>query len=476
MIKVSQHLARVGLAARLVLFLLLLSFSQRAQGIPLKQGPRILVPPVIGVQRSVSLKSHYRLVHALQQKFGQRVVDDTLVIERQKRLRVWPRELNSPPGVARLAQALQAERAIIISATPGGVSVAIYVDVNKAPTRVISLRKINAAKIRKKDARRIANQVARKAQLLLSAEPFPHLTAIPRAKAKTDKAATTVAAKDPANAGADAGTEATAQDWSSIDIVVPSEKPTLSASDEILAEEQREAALRQSHQAGSNNPRLVFLTVGAAVAGRERSLQGSQAVSVLPVQSGLWPAWTVAASLRPLRFFSSLRDTRIADLRLQLRYQRASYSGRYQGQEIGIDDDDMTVRLSYGRRLWAHAMAPSLGLGLGYGWQRAEYQSDLPLVSSRFVFTELHARADQPLWQDKVVLQGLFGLRQTLGDGLTMHPGPAWAAELGVQAYLMPWIVARMALRTAHYQALRDSRLQLDQQDNSLLIEIGGCY
>jgi len=333
-----------------------------------RQGPKILVPPVLGVARKTSLKSHYVIVHALRQRFGKRVVDDLEVLQAQKKLHIWPRKLRQQKAVAELAQSVGAERALIISSTRRGLSVAVYADVNKPAARIIKIRKIRAKRIGKKQARRIAKIVARKATLLLSAEPFPELTAISPKVAK--------------NSGTGQAAEAQSADssWDAIDVQVGDSPGVPDAEAEILAEEQREQALRKSINSNKNNKMSVFMAAGFALSKRQLDVSGSQAAWVIPVQAGLLPYLSLSAAVFPLHFVPALQKTPYKDLALRMSYQRAVYRSLYQGEEIAVDDDKMNMRLSYSQALWSWKKSPSLGLGLGYGWQRAEIQSDAALM------------------------------------------------------------------------------------------------
>ncbi len=447
-------------------FALLISGDLWAAGVNPRQGPRILVPPVLGIARSTSLKSHYAIVHALRQRFGERVVDDTQVVQAQKKHHIWPRKLRKPAAVAQLAQAVDAERALIISATRRGLSVAVYVDVHKAPTRIIRIKKIKARRIGKRQARRIAKIVARKATLLLSAEPFPALTAPQPRTAKADKGQKS--AENSESHAAEAG-------WDAIDVQV-GDLAAPDAEAEIRAEEQRETMLQNQILSNKNSKLSIFAALGFSMSRRNFAISGSQAAWVVPIQSGLLPYVSLTTGFYPLRLAALQGLRAYDDLALQITYQRALYRSLYQGEELSVDDDNMNLRLSYSQALWSWSKSPSLGLGLGYGWQRAEIHSDAALLSSRYSFVELFSQLKQPLWKKTLVFQALLSARQPLDSDSGLRPAPSWSAELWLTARLKPWWYARLGLRSRGFRAWRGALLQVDEHDNSLQLELGGYY
>ena len=445
-------------------FLLCAGSVHAASSVDPRQGPKIMVPPILGIARSTSLKSHYVIVRALRQRFGARVVDDTELLQAQKKLHIWPRKLRRPQGVAALAQAVGAERALIISATRRGVSVAVYVDVNKPPTRVIKIRKIRARRVGKKQARRIARVIARKATLLLSAEPFPRLTAISPKVGKKSAGGQTATTHDGDSS------------WDAIDVQVGDSPQVPDAESEIREEEQREQRLQKILNQNKNRQLSMFLVAGAALSTRRLKVSGSQAAWVIPVQAGLLPYLSLSGAVFPLHFVPTLKNTAYKDLSLRVSYQRAVYRSLYQGEEIAIDDDKMHVRLSYSQPLLPWNKTPSLGLGLGYGWQRAEVQSAAALLSSRYTYVELFSQLKQPLWKDLLDFRALLSARQPFASSAGLRPVPSWSAELCLTAKVQPWWFARLGVRAQGFSAWRGAQLQVDEQDRVVQFELGGFY
>lgn len=450
---------------KLALFFVVLSSSLSVEAaVNPKQGPKIMVPPVLGIARTTSLKSHYLIVYALRKQFGERVVDDTQILEAQKKLHLGPRKLRKPKAVAELAKAVGAERALVITATRRGVSVAVYVDVHKAPTRFIRIRNIKARRIGKKQAKKIARLVARKATLLLSAEPFPQLTAV---SPKGEKASLTRPQDDEQQGQSD---------WDAVDVVITDEVKAPQPGAEILAEELREKNLKKTITGHKINDLSLFVAAGFALSQRQLDLSGSQAIWVIPVQAGLLPFLSLSAAVLPLHFVPQLRSSRYNNLKLQVRYQRGLYRSLYQGEEVSLEDDNMNVRVSYSQALWSWSKSPSLGLGLGYGWQRAEINSELALLSTYYSFVELYGLLRQPLWPDRLDFSAVLSARQALAGDSALRPAPSWSGELWLTGKIQPWWFARLGLRSQGFRAWRGALLQVNEQDNSLLFELGGYY
>ncbi|MFH1810154.1 MAG: hypothetical protein ABIJ09_15515 [Pseudomonadota bacterium] len=417
--------------------------------------PRILVAPVVGVAREQALDSHPRLVKALRARFGERVVDHADVVEAQKRTRVWPNQLLMPDGVARLAAAVGAERAIILSASKRGLTVLVYSNLGQKATRSIPIRGIKADRIEDKDAERIASLIDQKARVLLQ-HADPPLVAI--------------------DVGVAEVSPASSQPWQERTARGDSRAAVVSPSDEILEEEQREADALASLQRARKRVPALFLATGFSVGSRQVDLGGSQLRRVIPIESGALPGWSVSASVLPLRLIPALNRSPLADLVLDASYRRGLYSGSYEGGEVRIDDDDLTLRGSYRRMLFHHAYAPWLGLGGGWGWQRSEIGCCLPAPSTRYLFAEVHARAVQPLWPPLLTVEGVLAARQPVGQGGGIMLRPAWQGEAWLVLHAAPLFFARAGLRTASFGGWQSSRFSLDERLTTLGFEVGGYY
>lgn len=421
----------------------------RAQAAAPGEGPLIAIAPVVGIDRQAALISHNFLVEAFKKKFPGRVIDAELVVAAQKKAHVFPQALLTPEGVARLAQPLGAERALIVAATQRGVVVMVHAVIGAKPTAAIPVPGVVANKISAADARRIADLVARKAGRLLSA-----------AGAEVDVALGEVAI-DVAAASAPAE-----------ETVAIMESPTA----DILEEEQREQALAEARL--DRRPRVPALAVaaGLGLGTRGVGISGSSSRQVVPVETGLLPSLSLYASACPLRLVPGLNHSPLADLVLDLHFRRGLYEAQYQGATIKVDDDDLVGRVSYRLPLWQHPLAPALGLGVGGGWERMEIGCCIATPSTRYVFAEAHGRIVQPLWPPLLSAEGLLAARSLTSPSTDVVLRPAWQGELWLVARMAPAFFARLGGRTAAFGSWSGADFALSDQRTSFELEVGGYF
>lgn len=429
-------------------------------------GPLIAVPPVVGIERQVALQQHAVLVEALRERFGPRVIDAGQVVEAQKTSRVWPQALLTAEGVARLAAPLKAERVIVVAKAKRGTRVLVYAVVGEEATRKILLAKIRADKIGTKEAKRIALTVERKANVLLRQQEAA--VSIDLGEMSLGEPAGGTEADAPATAPAEGQADST--------ITFATIADDAKVSDDILEEERREATLAAQRKAAHYRLPSIAVATGFGLGRRSVDIGGAQSSYIIPVESGALPTWSVYLTMCPLRFLPILNRSPLTDLALDVHFRRGLFGADYEGRNLEIQDDELVGRLSYRVPLLDHAFSPSLGLGIGGGWDRTEVQCCVPAPSVRYLFAEGHLRASQPLWPPILAAEGVVALRQVLGNPEAVVMNPAWQVELWLVARIAPVFFVRAGARSASYGGWRGSAFAIEDRRTYALLEVGGYF
>lgn len=446
-------------SSSLVPVLLILGMSGRAASAWASDDNRIMVPPPVGVAEASAQEALLMLETALREHFGNAIVPAADAIEAQQRLKISPSELLKAEGVALLARDLRAQRAVVFSSTQKGATAMIYANIGAGVTRIIALGPVRLGRLNERQASRIATRIVKKAGVLLNPPPSEETLTLDLGEVSIGGDNTDASSKP-------------TQIFAGLETTTTPGPP----SNDILAEERREALLREQRTAARHRVPSLALAVGMGLGSRSVEINGSQSFRILPIDSGLLPAWSVYASVRPLKLFTALNRTPLADLILDAHFRRGLFDAAYGELPLKIQDDDLSLRLSYRTVLLSHRYSPHLGLGLGGGWERTEFSGGLPVASARYIYGELHARVMQPVWRPYLESEGLVALRQVAGDRSTVYMQPAWSTELWLVARLQPVLYGRLGFRTSHFGAWRDAAMQLSDQRTIFEFQVGGYF
>jgi hypothetical protein len=428
---------------------------------PLFRGPKVVVPAPVRGGAPVPA-AHKPLVDALRKRFGERVLDTAVVVQAQLDTNITAVTLKPPPetsdgshtgppppaALARLGEALGAERAILVEIKPNETLCLVYPGLTGNPAIVVHVPKKKADFLNAKWADAIADEIVRLGEGALEDPPKKDIK---------DPEAERQAAED--------------------------------ARQEILAEERRDRerkdrlAAQKAAEEGAQDP-LVMGLIGGGGAMRFFGVGGAGADALAPLNNGVVPVASVFIAGAPVRAIPALRASKWTDVLVEAGYRRgfAVVSGKDVG-ECNVDDDD-----AFGRASWRvipvdGAWVPRVGGGLGGGVERVELGCDLPVVSTRYPNGFAFARITQPLVprtaygpMSLIELDALAGYRAVLvPDGVT----PSVAGDLFVVFHPLRFVVARAGTRVTYTHVesgTGKTALVVDDTRASFELQIGGAF
>ena len=412
--------------------------------------PRIVVPPPAGLPAKRALLLQKELVKALNARFGDRVVPVADVLKAQKKERIYESSLRTPQGVARLGEAVSAERAIFVEVVSGLVSVSVYGILGTPPSHGfdVELRQnVRSAKGARELAEAIAAEVEMRAKKTLQRRKG--LPLVEKAQSEAQASATDGIDK------------------------------TAGVHPDIVEELRREEARREAARKAKERPRApsLALSLGGAVDARSVEVGGPLKARFLPLEHGAVPSLTAHLRVYPLRFVPAWNHARFSDLELSIDGRRAFVAASYQGSQCDVEDDAVTARLRYRAPVFEHPYAPSIGGGIGSGFERAEVRCPLAVPSTRTLFADAHVSVSEPLVPEHLFVEALLAGRTVFAGAQERVPfllSPE--AGLFLVGYLPPFGFARAGANVRHVVIERPGAFTTSDLRASFLIEAGAYF
>lgn len=442
-------------------------------------GPRIIVPAPMRAGAPVGA-AHRPLVDALKKRFGPRVVEVKDVLDAQGKTEITASDLKAPPplkdspragpppppALARLGEALDAKRAVLVDIKEKESVVLVYPGLDGAPAVVVKVPKRKADYLNSKWAEAIGDAIEKLAAGALE-DPPEEL---------------------------DEG-ERTAQ--------TPSDVRAEIAAEEARDRARRDAIVAKKRAAEEGSDPIVAALIGAGGAVRFMEVSGGLSSALAPVRNGVVPTASLFLSTSPLRAIPAMRTSEWADAVVELSYRKGfatvvdPNAPGANAAACPYDDDDLAVRASYrvlfGGDSAARAFIPRVGLGAGAGLERVLFGCALPIVSTNYPNAAAFVRITQPIvprgeagTSSMVELDVVAGPRAVIASGLptgategvlatTYHP--SWNADAFVVARPLPFLAARAGTRMTgtHYD---DSSgfLVIDDTRVSFELQVGGSF
>jgi hypothetical protein len=365
---------------------------------PLQRGPRNSTKVVLAAQEP--------LTRALQALIGPRVLNTVQVLEAQTQTGVTTSDLKvveagspngpaAPAALGRLAQALEASRAVLVEVADKETTVYVFQAV-AGVALVLTVPRTKNTPLDDAWAQAVAAVVHRSASTILAADPAP--------------------------------------------VVVQD------AHVDILAEEARERARAQQRQQqrieDDQAEPFVWVMAGGGAGWRFLDVSGPGSKHLAPTIYGTIPGASIYVALSPLRAIPSLRSHRFLDLSVELAYRRGfpavtdvATSG------CGFDDDDAFVRLGYRALLIDHPWVPRVGVTVTGEIERMQFQCNLPVVSTMFPSLGAGLRLTQPVLPRDGNRGSMLELDLQAGGRAVLLAADEGDASLGVAAEA--WLVLR---------------------------------
>lgn len=403
---------------------------------PVVEGPRVVAVPPVRAGR-VDTRGYHRLMVALAPKLGARLVPENVVLRAIRELKLSPAALQTPEGMARLAEQVEAQRAVTFEVSRRDLNVRVYAP--PEPEVTASFQSEKAAGLTAKDAEKVAAELMESASDALTPPP-PAPTPEPAAP------------------------------------VVASTEPETPIVDQDLLDESSRASRRSSTPSGPARAPRVLLGLGAGADMRSFGMTGPATELVAPVEMRTLPQVAVSLSLFPLQFLDPDAKASWSDGVLEGRFRRSLAGVTFQQQDgtqgsCGLDDDELLLRAAWRYRLGGNL--PSLGAGLGFSAERSQFDCPVPIVSTRYRALEASVRARQLLWNERIAIDALVGPRILLTGPTADKTGTALMGELGVLLRLTPLFYTRVNARLVSTRLGQADRLDIDDTRTTLGLEMG---
>ncbi|HEY1100368.1 MAG TPA: hypothetical protein VGF99_15625, partial [Myxococcota bacterium] len=294
-------------------------------------GPRIVVPPLLGIDRKKGAPPHKLLIAELTAAIGPRVVPVLDTWQAQNSLGLVATDFQSSAGVEKFATFLSAERAVTVEIADTMTIARVYASLTGAPPLVIEVPRKKKSPLDAKWAKAVAAAVATRAQDALA----------PRVEAPV------------------------------VDMSAP--EPTTTTTDPIEPPPATSTPL----------PALPFFVgaVGGGVALRDVEVGGTQAGKVVPMQQGPVPSLSVHLALRPLVLMD--QHAWWNDLLIEANGRHGFVDARAGDVACTVDDDDVGAALSWRARLSDNPLVPRVGAGVSGSFERFTIGGcSLPVLST----------------------------------------------------------------------------------------------
>jgi hypothetical protein len=389
-------------------------------------GPRVLVPTLLGVDVKKGTAAHKLLLTELVRELGPRLVPAADLLEAQVELGLVAADLATSAGLTKLATATRAERAITVTVDDALTTVQVYASLEGAPPLVLELPRKKKDLLDVRWAKATASAIATRASDALAA----------RVEAPM------------------------------MDLSEPEPEPKV------------EAPPPPPPPKPSSSPWLMG-AVGGGVALRSVEVTGPLAAKVSPMEQGASPSVSGYLAVRPL----VLVDDKAwwNDLLIEAWGRRGVLDARAGDAVCAVDDDDVTMAVSWRARLSEEAYVPRVGGGMSAGLERFAISGcPVPALSTSSTQAAGFVRLAQPLLPGLVEADLLGGLRVPLVGGGSGFARPGVMAQLAINATpipALPFLFVRGVARVFDSQLTQGPGPDLVVSDlrTSFELQLGGA-
>ena len=389
-------------------------------------GPRVLVPSVFGVDGKKGSAAHKLLLLELGRELGPRVVPAAAILKAQVELGLVAADLATSPGLAKIAIATRAERAITVTVDNALTTVRVFASLQGAPPLVLELPRKKKDLLDVRWAKATASAIATRASDALAARI---------------------------------------------------ETPMMDLS-EPEPEAVVEAPPPPSRSKASSSPWLMG-AVGGGVALRSVEVTGPLAAKVSPMEQGTSPSVSAYLAVRPL----VLVDDKAwwNDLLIEAWGRRGVLDARAGDTFCAVDDDDVTMAVSFLARWSQEAYVPRIGGGVSAGLERFAISGcPVPALSTSSTQAAGFVRLAQPLLPGLIEAELLGGLRVPLvgsGSGFARPGVMAQLAINGTPIPALPFLFVRGVARVFDSQLTHGPGPALVVSDlrTSFELQLGGA-
>lgn len=390
--------------------------------------PRVVVPALRGVELKKGAPAHKALVVELGKRIGDRVVPVADVLKAQAGLGVTADDLATVEGVARLAAAVSAERAVVVTVDDDVTRVEVYGTLEGAPPLLLELPRKKKDPLDGKWAAATADDVARRAKDTLAF--------------RVDAPLMDLSEPEPA-------------------VVAPAPKPA-------------------AKPAGIAPAPFVFGGVGFGVAGRSVDVSGPLASRIAPMDLGASPSLSAYVGFAPLRLVDSHRDERGAwwnDGLVELAARRGLIDARVDGGgTCNVDDDDVTVAASWRARLSDEVYVPRVGGGVSAGVERFVISGcDVPALSTTSTQLALFGRVAEAIVPGVVEADLVAGGRVPVVVGASGFERPGGLLQLAVNVTPLRYVFVRGVGRVFESRLTQGKDLVVGDTRFSFELQLGGA-
>ena len=342
---------------------------------------------VRGVDAKKGAGPHKLLVAALTKQLGTRVVSLVNILQAQVDSGVTADDLATPTGVSRLATASKAERVVVVSIEDLMTRIEVYATLDGAPPLVLELPRKKKDPLDSKWAAAVAAAIATRAEDALA----------PRV-------------------------EAPVMDLSESEPPPPPPPPP--------------------------PPKAPLLTValGGGVALRAVDVSGPLATKVSAMDSGVVPSVSGYVGFAPLRLVDETAWWN--DMAIELMARRGIADARTDDVVCTVDDDDVTLGVSWRARISDEPFIPRVGGGISAGIERFLIGGcSIPALSTQATQAAGFLRLAQPLLPGMAEADLLVGARVPVVGGKDGFERPGYVAQLAVTATPTQFLFLRAAAR-----------------------------
>jgi hypothetical protein len=380
---------------------------------------------VLGVDVKKGTAAHKLLLVALGRELGPRLVPAAAILEAQVALGLVAADLATPVGLTKLARATQAERAVTVTVDDGLTVVQVFASLEGAPPLVLELPRKKKDPLDVRWAKATASAIATRASDALAA----------RVEAPM------------------------------MDLSEPEPEPTVEAPP-------------PPPPTPPSSPWLMG-AVGGGVALRSVEVTGPLAAKVSPMEQGASPSVSAYLAVRPL----VLVDDKAwwNDLLIEAWGRRGVLDARAGDTVCAVDDDDVTMAMSFRARLSEEAFVPRVGGGVSAGLERFAISGcPVPALSTSSTQAAGFVRLAQPLLPGLIEADVLGGLRVPLVGGGSGFARPGVMAHLAINGTpipSLPFLFVRGVARVFDSQLTQGPGPDLVVSDlrSSFELQLGGA-
>lgn len=385
--------------------------------------PVVVVPSLLGVDAKKGAAAHKALLAELTKQLGSRVVAVAPTLKAQVDAGVTSDDLATVTGVSRVAKAANAERVVVVTVTDEATDIAVYASLDGAPPLSLQLPRKKKDPLDLKWATTVATAVATRAEDALAAR-----------------------------------IEAPVMDLSEPE-PPPPPPPVV--------------------KPPPRRPPHVYAAVGGGVAFRSVDVSGPLAAKVAPMNLGASPSVSLFVSFEPLRIAAP--SAWWSELSIDLAARRGFVDARAGDVSCAVDDDDVTLGVSWRARLSDNTLVPRVGGGVSAGLERFLIGGcPIPALSTQSTQAAGFVRISEAVLPELLDVDLTLGARVPVVGGSSGFERPGYLAQLALTS--TPVRVAMVQLYLRAVARAWETRLTISDGDlvvgdarSSVELQLGGA-